>query len=34
MIVNLETGKMTHFQREGNIYCLDYWVKPFARQEL
>jgi len=33
MIVNLETGKRTLFQREGNIYCLDYWVKPFTRQE-
>jgi hypothetical protein len=33
MIVNLETGKTTPFQREGNIYCLDYWVKPFPRQE-
>ena len=32
MIVNLETGKTTHFTREKNIYCLDYWVKPFARQ--
>ena len=30
MIVNLETGKKTHFQRENNIYCLDYWVKPFV----
>ena len=33
MIVNLETGKTTPFQREGNIYCLYYWVKPFTRQE-
>jgi len=33
MIVNLETGRRTPFQREGNIYCLDYWVKPFTRQE-
>ena len=31
MVVNLETGKTTHFQRENNIYCLDYWVKPFQR---
>ena len=31
MIVNLETGMTTHFQRENNIYCLDYWVKPFQR---
>ena len=33
MIVNLETGKTTPFQREGNIYCLDYWAKPVSRQE-
>ena len=33
MIVNLETGRRTPFQREGNIYCLDYGVKPFTRQE-
>ena len=33
MIVNLETGKRTPFQHEGNIYCLDYWMKPFPRQE-
>jgi len=33
MIVNLESGRSTPFQREGNIYCLDYWVKPFTRQE-
>ena len=33
MIVNLETGKRTPFQRECNIYCLGYWVKPFTRQE-
>ena len=32
MIVNLETGKQTPFEREKNIYCLDYWVKPFTRQ--
>ena len=32
MILNLETGKETYFDREKNIYCLDYWVKPFARQ--
>ena len=32
MIVNLETGRETHFKRENNIYCLDYWVKPSARQ--
>ena len=31
IVVNLETGKTTHFQRENNIYCLDYWVKPFQR---
>ena len=30
---NLETGKTTPFQREGNIYYLDYWAKPFQRQE-
>ena len=33
VIVNLESGRSTPFQREGNIYCLDYWVKPFTRQE-
>ena len=32
MIVNLETGKQTPFERDKNIYCLGYWVKPFARQ--
>ena len=32
MIVNLETGQQTHFGRDKNIYCLDYWVKPFHRQ--
>jgi hypothetical protein len=32
MIVNLETGKQTPFEREKNIYCLDYWAKPFTRQ--
>ena len=32
VIVNLETGKQTPFEREKNIYCLDYWVKPFTRQ--
>jgi len=31
-IVNLESGKMTNFTRDGNIYCLDFWVKPFTRQ--
>ena len=31
-IVNLATGKTTRFGRENNIYCLDYWVKPFTRQ--
>ena len=31
MVVNLETGKTTHFQRENNIYCLDYWVKFFSK---
>ena len=31
MFVNLETGKTTHFQRENNIYCLEYWVKPFSK---
>jgi len=33
VIVNLESGRTTPFEREGNIYCLDYWVKPFTRQE-
>ena len=33
VIVNLESGRSSPFQREGNIYCLDYWVKPFTRQE-
>jgi hypothetical protein len=32
-IVNIATGKETPFKREGNIYCLDYWVKPFTGQE-
>ena len=32
VIENLQTGKQTPFKREGNIYCLDYWVKPFTRQ--
>ena len=33
VIVNLESGRTAPFEREGNIYCLDYWVKPFTRQE-
>jgi hypothetical protein len=32
VIENIETGKQTPFTREGNIYCLDYWVKPFTGQ--
>jgi hypothetical protein len=32
VIENIETGKQTPFNREGNIYCLDYWVKPFPGQ--
>ena len=32
VIENLQTGKQTPFKREGNIYCLDYWVKPFTGQ--
>ena len=32
VIENLQTGKQTPFKREGNIYCLDYWVKPFPGQ--
>ena len=31
-IINLETGAATHFARESNVYCLDYWVKPFTGQ--
>ena len=31
-IVNLATGKTTYFGRENNIYCLDFWVKPFQGQ--
>ena len=33
VIVNLESGRSTPPQREGNSYCLDYWVKPCTRQE-
>ena len=31
-IINLATGQTTHFGRENNIYCLDFWVKPFQGQ--
>ena len=31
-IVNQMTGQSTHFGRENNIYCLDFWVKPFQGQ--
>ena len=33
VIVNHESGRTIPFEREGNIYCLDYWVKPFTTQE-
>jgi hypothetical protein len=32
VIENLQTGKQTPFKREGNIYALEYWVKPFTGQ--
>jgi hypothetical protein len=32
IIENLQTGKQTPFKREGNIYALEYWVKPFTGQ--
>jgi len=37
MIYNLATGAETRFDREGGIYCLEFWVKPnkeagFGRQ--
>ena len=32
MVVNLETGMTTPFERDVNIYCMDFWVKPFTRQ--
>jgi len=33
-VINLDTGACTPFEREGGIYCLEFWVKPvgFARQ--
>ena len=32
MVVNLETGMTTPFERDVNIYCMDFWVKPFQGQ--
>ena len=32
VIVNLESGRTTPFEREGNIYVLSTWIKPFTRQ--
>ena len=32
IIENIATGKQTPFKREGNIYSLEYWVKPFTGQ--
>ena len=33
-ILNLDTGKETHFDREDGVYVFEFWVKPkgFARQ--
>ena len=32
VILNLETGHETPFGVEDNVYVLDLWLKPFARQ--
>ena len=32
IIVNLESGETTPFNRDSNIYSLDFWVEPFQRQ--
>ena len=34
IIVNLKTGSTTPFVRDQNVYCLDFWVKPFQGQGL
>ena len=32
MVMNMETRKTTHFQRENNICCLEfYWVRPLSK---
>ena len=28
MVLNLSTGKETHFARENGVYILEFWVKP------
>ena len=31
MVVNLETGKTSHFQREKNIYCIGLMDEAFSK---
>ena len=33
VIINLERGRETPFEREGTIYVLSTWIKLFTRQE-